>query len=120
MAIKLDINKTRKPFKINVQGASFTVLPLSRTRDKEITELFSTTEWKNGLEITKVSDEAVIAKAKDVIKDWVGLEGADGKAIPCTPENIEAIMENYPELILQVMAEARNIHAKRVEVAEKN
>lgn len=120
MALRLSVSKDRKPFKIGVQGALFTVLPLTRSQDREITEQHTDTTWVNGQEVKKVRDEVVNAKAKEVIKGWEGLEDEGGKPIPCTPESIDMLLELYPELILTAMAEARNIHAKRVEAAEKN
>lgn len=126
MALKVDLSKDRKPFTISVQGGKFLVQPMTMERDHEITEAHTDYVVERGVERPKLrSADSMKAKAIEIIKDW-DLETLPSspnekpKPIPCTPENIATMVSYYLDLIGEVVAQSRNIHAVRVAAIEKN
>ena len=52
----------------------------------------------------------------EVIADWQGVNGADGAALPCTPDNLAALLDAYPsagpELVRHYRSELADARAK--------
>lgn len=52
----------------------------------------------------------------EVIADWQGVNGADGAALPCTADNLAALLDAYPsagpELVRHYRSELADARAK--------
>lgn len=48
--------------------------------------------------------------ARCIVRDWKGVYGDDGEPIPCTPENVERVLEGAPILVEFIQQEASNLH----------
>lgn len=61
--------------------------------------------------------------SKHIVADWENFQDDEGKGIPCTPENITALMNHWPEFNSFVQEVATNYQetlAKQSEESEKN
>jgi hypothetical protein len=54
-----------------------------------------------------------------VVEDWADLE-ADGKPVPCTPENKKLLFENWPEFNIFVKRVGLHLENQRREEEAKN
>ena len=51
----------------------------------------------------RVKDTSDAEAAEEIIVDWSGVAGADGKPLPITAENIVAMLDNYHGAALAIL-----------------
>jgi hypothetical protein len=59
------------------------------------------------------------AIAEGILKDWEEIEDADGKTIPYSIDNAVVVLEENPDLLTELLAEANNLDNFRAEDIEE-
>lgn len=118
--LKLTLGNQNREFHVMVSGVLWRVKPLSRSEERALIKKHTTTKYKKGREFEEVDEDYFPARAKAVILGFDGLADEHGAKATYSPALIEELCENYPSLILEVLQEAHNVYAERVEGVEKN
>ncbi len=77
---------------------------------------------KQDLTLGQMDARAIELLAQAMIVDWRGFTQADGSPLPCTPENVTALMEKYISLrdaCISFASELENFQAEAVEALGK-
>ena len=103
-----------------VPRAKFLVKPMTASEDLELSRQFQ--EYDSRAKEYRVKDVAglIRTKAVRVILGWSGLPGDDGKDIPFTTQNLDAMCEMHLGVITDVLAESGRADAIEAEADEKN
>lgn len=117
--LNLNLTAADPSFWITVAGVLWKVCPLTRTQERALAKKHTKIIRANGQVREELDEEYLPSRAKLVIKDWQGLAD-NGVAIERSDDVIDNLCERYPNLIMDVLAEASNVYAERNEEHEKN
>ncbi len=66
----------------------------------------------------KINADARRCFLENIVTGWKGITGEDGKDLPYSVENMEALLAEFPELFAEIEDEASKVERYRVAVLE--
>jgi len=116
--MKIDLSRLDDPAWVEWKdGVEILVrpLPVSKTNELRKRATPKKFEFANGVRVPGQPDND---KYNDLlqewlVKDWRGILDRDGNEVPCTPENIKAILDHFHELRLFVVMAGRDLETYR-------
>lgn len=66
----------------------------------------------------KINADARRCFLENIVTDWKGITGDDGKPVPYSADSMELLLAEYPELFPEIEAEASKVERYRVAVLE--
>lgn len=115
--IHLDNEEKDKPFRVKIYH-------LTKSEIAAINRRYSETKWIRG-EMKEVPvPDADDLKARDIVllatKDWENYVDDEGKPIPCTDEEKNALCEDYQEIAVEIINRALSPLKYQDSAVEKN
>lgn len=100
------------------------IKPLTKKVAHRISKLCTTKKFKKGQYIKDVDEERLDnLLSRELVVDWKNFQDAKGKDIPCTPENVTVLLENWQEFndfVNNVVVDYQEHLDQQEEQAEKN
>lgn len=66
----------------------------------------------------KISNDVRRCFLENIVTDWRGITGEDGKPVPYTADAMEQLLEEYPELFPEIEDEASKVERYRTAVLD--
>lgn len=75
------------------------IKPLTKALSRRISRLCTEKKYKKGGYHDVVDDDKMDKLlSKELVVDWKNFQDNSGKDIPCTPDNVTALLDNWQEL----------------------